>query len=418
MTVEQRPGPRVIAGSLPHAGIQLTVTDPWGNAATVSSGSKPEYGPGGFEVLAPHVATYTVKFLDQTFEVQTHDGFSLVTFRLLGPEPEPEPEATMASRVTLHCQALPEWLNEFLVRARATHVKCIDNYAAVPGVLTIGRSYYDQTEVDARVSEGAAGADRIFDAIRAEIEKSPQVALWETPANEPGIWAPTVLASFVAFNQRLIQRFHQAEKKVIVGAISTGWPRLPSEDGGAMMRAVAQACQGADGVSFHEYGNPDMRHDAGSACLRYRQFHDFCVANGFGHPPVYITECGLDTGTGQGWKSILNGDEAEYVRQLVWYDSELRKDDYVECATVFTAGPLYYWDFEVTESLAMKLADALAAAKAAPEPGPETERVTEAPPEPGRTNGWTTVVQWLRRIKGLIRRLVGARQSPSHPDSG
>jgi hypothetical protein len=80
MAVEYRPGTRIIAGSLPRAGIELTITDPWGNASTVTSGSKLEYGPGGFEALAAHLVTYTVTFLEETFEVQMQDGATRVTF--------------------------------------------------------------------------------------------------------------------------------------------------------------------------------------------------------------------------------------------------------------------------------------------------------------------------------------------------
>jgi hypothetical protein len=91
MAVEVRPGSRIIAGSLPQAGIQLTITDPWGNASTVASGSKTGYGPGGFEVLAPHEVVYTLSFLGQTFQVQAHDGATLVTFSQVQP-PEQPPE--------------------------------------------------------------------------------------------------------------------------------------------------------------------------------------------------------------------------------------------------------------------------------------------------------------------------------------
>jgi len=80
MVVEYRPGPRIIAGSFPRKEIKVTIADPWGNASTVDSGSKPEHGPGGFEVLAPNLATYTLTFLDQTFEVPTKDGVTFVTF--------------------------------------------------------------------------------------------------------------------------------------------------------------------------------------------------------------------------------------------------------------------------------------------------------------------------------------------------
>jgi hypothetical protein len=89
MKVEYRPGARIIAGSFPRAGIELTVADPWGHAVTLISGTKPEYGQGGFEALAPQVARYTLTFLDETFILETRDSTTLVTFSETGPTPEP-----------------------------------------------------------------------------------------------------------------------------------------------------------------------------------------------------------------------------------------------------------------------------------------------------------------------------------------
>jgi hypothetical protein len=74
----------------------VTVADPWGNAFTVVSGSKPEYGPGGFEVVIPGPAAYTLTFLDQAFVVETQDGATILAFAKEGaqqPDPAPEPES-------------------------------------------------------------------------------------------------------------------------------------------------------------------------------------------------------------------------------------------------------------------------------------------------------------------------------------
>jgi len=92
METVHRVGPRIIAGSLPRAGIEVTITDPWGNASRVVSGSKREHGEGGFEVLAPHVATYTVSFLGRSFEVQTEGRAAILTFTEEAPVEEPMPE--------------------------------------------------------------------------------------------------------------------------------------------------------------------------------------------------------------------------------------------------------------------------------------------------------------------------------------
>mgnify|MGYP001819280037 CR=1 FL=1 len=99
MSVAYRAGPRVIAGTFPQPGIDVTATDPWGNASTVTSGSKPEHGEGGFELVTPHQVVYTLAFLNEAFEVQVKEGTTLVTFDSIDPpepvpvpEPEPVPE--------------------------------------------------------------------------------------------------------------------------------------------------------------------------------------------------------------------------------------------------------------------------------------------------------------------------------------
>ena len=91
MEVEHRPGPKVLAGSLPDAGIDLQITDPWGNSVTVASGSKPEHGFGGFEVLAPHIATYTLSFLNHSFKVEMRGQSVFVTFTETEAPPPIEP---------------------------------------------------------------------------------------------------------------------------------------------------------------------------------------------------------------------------------------------------------------------------------------------------------------------------------------
>lgn len=80
MTTERRPGLRLLIGKLPRPGIPLTITDPWGNVVSIKSGSKPEYGPGGFETPIWHKGVYTIRFLDQTFYVEIRDETVIVTF--------------------------------------------------------------------------------------------------------------------------------------------------------------------------------------------------------------------------------------------------------------------------------------------------------------------------------------------------
>lgn len=80
MQVEVRPGPRAIAGTLPRAGIPISISDPWGNHWITASGAKPEHGVGGFEVLLWADATYMVRFLDQEFPLPVTGAFLFLTF--------------------------------------------------------------------------------------------------------------------------------------------------------------------------------------------------------------------------------------------------------------------------------------------------------------------------------------------------
>jgi hypothetical protein len=83
MSVERQPrsdGVRAIAGSFPRAGVKVDISDTWGNSVTVLSGSKGEYGPGGFEVPVWADAMFTLRFLDQSFQVEVQHEVLILTF--------------------------------------------------------------------------------------------------------------------------------------------------------------------------------------------------------------------------------------------------------------------------------------------------------------------------------------------------
>jgi hypothetical protein len=94
MEVTRGTGLPLLVGSLPEAGIPITITGPTGAATQVVSGSKPEYGAGGFEVYAPQTGTYTIQFLDQTFSVPMSGQFTRVTFTRTAP---PQGKARLVS---------------------------------------------------------------------------------------------------------------------------------------------------------------------------------------------------------------------------------------------------------------------------------------------------------------------------------
>jgi hypothetical protein len=91
MSVERQPrrdGIRAIAGSFPRQGIRLDVTDPWGNTVAVTSGSKTEYGSGGFEVPVWADAVYTLRFLGESFQVGVRHEVVILRFSENGSQSE------------------------------------------------------------------------------------------------------------------------------------------------------------------------------------------------------------------------------------------------------------------------------------------------------------------------------------------
>ena len=80
MTVERKAGLPILAGSVPEAGMPITLRSPLGNTFKVLSGSKPEYGTGGFEFWAPTRGKYQILFLTEKFELTMDGQFTQVTF--------------------------------------------------------------------------------------------------------------------------------------------------------------------------------------------------------------------------------------------------------------------------------------------------------------------------------------------------
>ncbi|MBC8255148.1 MAG: carboxypeptidase regulatory-like domain-containing protein [Ardenticatenia bacterium] len=110
MKVTRMSGSPMIAGNLPEADIPVTVTSPSGPITRVVSGSKPEHGVGGFEVGAPQRGSYTIQFLDQTFNLPVDGRFTRIIL-IRGTHPI-ESQANIVSQTMPMSQA-HDWLQYF-----------------------------------------------------------------------------------------------------------------------------------------------------------------------------------------------------------------------------------------------------------------------------------------------------------------
>ena len=160
----------------------------------------------------------------------------------------------------------------------------------------------------------------------------------------------------------------------VVGNFGAGHP--PLELWEHFRPALEAARQYKGFLGLHEYSAPIMQWgfgklqstpgsdegDEGWLTLRYRKVYRYHLKPmGYGNLPLLITECGVD-GTvrprpgppeAKGWRDFelywhSNGLREDtpgvYMDQLIWYDSELQKDDYVKGAAIFIAGGSEEWE--------------------------------------------------------------------------
>ncbi len=270
---------------------------------------------------------------------------------------------------------------EFIRRVKPRVVKAVDNHGFLsevkqvsPQTITIGRytnnpftSVLDGKD-PSQYPNPADFAHNFIDHYINEYRLNPGVDYWEG-WNEPQWHTQAEWEWYAEFEANRACFMNDLGYKAAIGGFSAGTPEFRNM--AYFIPALEKAAQCNAIFTLHEYssptiqtgfnsGIPDAVHvqDAGSLTLRYRYWYEgYIKPRGFTIPLV-ISEAGVDNGVGggcprkdggQGWYSCNKDWEAMpefqglptwqiYMSQLSWYDSELRKDDYVLGFTVFTAG--------------------------------------------------------------------------------
>jgi hypothetical protein len=296
------------------------------------------------------------------------------------PEPLEEPGN---SKLGLHV----EWNNspdimEFIRRTKPAVVKAVGDFGFLEEIKAVSPT----TITVARLVQGAqtmegdpAQAARAFVAQNLEQYRlNPAVDYWEG-WNEPAVRGDQ-MRWYAAFEAERTRAMAEHGFRVAVGAFSTGTPEW--EDFGLFLPAIQAARQHGGILTVHEYDAPTMQRavgaglpghpnypDRGALALRYRWWYqDFLLPRGLVIPLV-ISEAGIDgglpnrpgPGDARGWQNFadywkdqgLGGAVDAYVRQLAWYDAQVRQDPYVIGFTVFTAGAIseQWKSFDVTPIL-------------------------------------------------------------------
>lgn len=78
-------GLSLLVGDWGKANVPIRITPPGGAPVVIVSGSKPEYGPGGFEIYATKIGTYVLEMEGYRFDVPMNGQFTRLVFRQTGP---------------------------------------------------------------------------------------------------------------------------------------------------------------------------------------------------------------------------------------------------------------------------------------------------------------------------------------------
>jgi len=326
----------------------------------------------------------------------------------------------MPTKLGPHVLRVAADLREY-IQAGSAVAKFVGDWGAardVPtGVLVIGRKHqgdYDAQHQKATGKTPLEAAQQFIQDQLSTYQSNPHIKYWEGH-NEP-VWNDEEgMGWYAQFEVERMRLMADLGLKCVIGNFATGSPDLALWP--AFFPALRVARQYQAILGLHEYSCPWMwwmtgkyqldpnadEGDEGWTTLRYRKvYRQHLIPNGLGNVPLVITECGIDPLVnpkppgveGGAWKQLgrfwaEHDDEPDkadyYFRQLVWYDKELQKDDYVIGATIFTWGsfgpPWSHFDVAGTD-VAKKLIAYTQADPARPFEYPAVESEGEGEPEP------------------------------------
>jgi len=215
-----------------------------------------------------------------------------------------------------------------------------------PG-LRIGRVVEEEFGIDERRSASPVDYARYYFAryLEKPIQANPALNAWEGP-NEPTANNAEGMRWYAEFLYELARLIRGTGKTPISGNWSVGtpdyglWPEY---------RQALQAVRDHGAVlGRHSYAGPDQS-TWPYLLLRHREDNARFEALGFGDVPVVLTEAGADSvpfgmPPGTAWRDLYGDDGARYVREILApLEMELRRDEYVIGAVLFTYGPREWW---------------------------------------------------------------------------
>ena len=247
--------------------------------------------------------------------------------------------------------------------AHVALVKALDDF----GYLRFVKEASEETTTVARV-----GPSRAPQAVDVGGDPPAQTAAWMMNKHMPywrfeqdvvDYWEvlnenkPPTIAGHVWLAEFFVAAMDIAEAnghRLALFSYSTGVPQWHEWEAIVETGVFGRAKAGGHALALHEYDWPVIDRlwgeptedlppyeDRGVLAGRYRHlYRDFLIPRDE-VVPLVITECGLDpavdlTVEAPGWREW-------YVKDMIWYDTKLREDDYVVGATMFSVGTFAQW---------------------------------------------------------------------------
>jgi len=247
-----------------------------------------------------------------------------------------------------------------------------DFKASTPDGKVVCRIYTSQTW--SRTSDPAAGGSNFWQTVLApalvnlSAEDRALIDYVEGPneGDSTPTWGSTADTDWYnTFWMNLAPQIANAGFRPLAYSISVGNPPGTTAEIQDRLNRIAPSlrlCQQlGGGWSYHCYSLPYSTNltDEIWYSVRYRQYYSYFAS---AHPdlvnlPLVLTEGGID-GSGP-WST--RGDTNKYQNWLMWFDSEIRKDNYCLGVTLFQIGETGGWNGFNVEPIAPWLASYLAA---------------------------------------------------------
>lgn len=270
------------------------------------------------------------------------------------------------------------WVIDHVREGGMTHALLIDPDVLTadpwPGVQTMGRLWFHGGPDLQMIQRGAAGAREYWNLCVPRWDRCPWIRLWHGPC-EPFTGDPNngavpsandldpmrrITEFYVELARLMKQRGLQCGGPVFSTGVPAGPEANPLPTIEAKWRIFGPACNVLDALVLHEYGMETLldteknrwhvgAYKRGVAALR---------AAGYRVPPIWITEHGIDLGGGpttDGWRVKLNGNEAEYMRQLAMRDAEYSADPLVTCVLPFLWLDYNWPSFTIIKSMSQRI---------------------------------------------------------------